>query len=55
MTPVRTVSREYRPALGEPLGPDSLTWHVLGDWRLALVGMRAGLLQAMHPDIDERV
>lgn len=43
----------YRPRLGEPLGPDSLTWRVLGDWRLLLVGMRAGLLQAMHPAIDQ--
>jgi uncharacterized protein (DUF2236 family) len=41
------------PRPGEPLGPDSLTWRVLGDWRLALVGMRAGLLQAMHPAIDK--
>ncbi len=43
----------YRPQLGVPLGPESLTWHVLGDWRLLLVGMRAGLLQAMHPAIDK--
>ncbi len=47
----------FRPRLGQPLGqplgPDSLTWRVLGDWRLALVGMRAGLLQAMHPAIDQ--
>jgi uncharacterized protein (DUF2236 family) len=41
------------PCLGEPLGPESLTWRTLGDWRLALVGMRAGLLQAMHPAIDK--
>lgn len=38
--------------LGEPLGPDSLTWRYFGDQRTMLVGMRAGLLQTMHPAID---
>lgn len=38
--------------LGEPLGPDSLTWRYFGDQRSLLVGMRAGLLQTMHPAID---
>lgn len=47
------AAASYVPRLGEPLGPDSLTWRTLGDLRLLLVGMRAGLLQAMHPDIDQ--
>ena len=38
---------------GEPLGPDSLTWRYFGDQRTMLVGMRAGLLQTMHPAIDQ--
>lgn len=41
----------FRP--GEPLGPDSLTWRWFGDQRTMLVGMRAGLLQTMHPAIDQ--
>ncbi len=49
------LTMPYVPRLGEPLGPDSLTWRVLGDWRLALVGMRAGLLQMMHPAIEKGV
>lgn len=35
------------------LGPDSLTWQLVGDYRWLLVGMRAGLLQTMHPAIDQ--
>ena len=38
-----------------PSGPDSLTWQTLGDLRLLLVGMRAGLLQTMHPAIEKGV
>lgn len=38
-----------------PLGPDSLTWRYFGDLRMALVGMRAGLLQTMHPAIEKGV
>lgn len=37
----------------EPLGPDSLTWQLFGDQRMALVGMRAGLLQTLHPAVDQ--
>lgn len=43
---------DYRPLPGVPLGPDSLTWRLFGDQRMLLVGMRAGLLQTMHPAID---
>ncbi len=34
-----------------PLGPDSLTWRLFGDWRSALLVLRTGTLQAMHPAI----
>lgn len=50
-----TSAPDGAPRLGVPLGPDSLTWRTFGDLRLALVGMRAGLLQAMHPAIDKGV
>lgn len=43
----------HPPLLGVPLGPDSLTWRLFGDQRMLLVGMRAGLLQTMHPAIDQ--
>ena len=45
----------FIPRPGVPLGPDSLTWRTLGDMRLFLVGMRAGLLQTMHPAIEKGV
>ena len=44
-------THDVRP--GEPLGPDSLTWRLFGDQRIALVGMRAGLLQTLHPAVDK--
>ena len=47
-----TAHDDYRPLPGVPLGPDSLTWRLFGDQRMLLVGMRAGLLQTMHPAID---
>jgi uncharacterized protein (DUF2236 family) len=43
----------YVPRLGEPLGPDTLTWRLVGDYRWMLVGMRAGLLQTMHPAVNQ--
>jgi len=43
------------PEPSAPLGPESLTWRTLGDMRLFLVGMRAGLLQTMHPAIEKGV
>lgn len=53
MTASTTMTRVYVPRLGEPLGPDSLTWRLFGDQRMLLVGMRAGLLQTMHPAVDQ--
>ncbi|KAA1426963.1 oxygenase MpaB family protein [Nocardioides antri] len=47
------VSAVYVVRPGEPLGPESLTWRLFGDQRMMLVGMRAGLLQTMHPAIDQ--
>jgi uncharacterized protein (DUF2236 family) len=44
--PLPTACREVRP-----LGPDSLTWRLFGDWRSALLILRTGTLQAMHPAI----
>jgi uncharacterized protein (DUF2236 family) len=41
--------------LGAPLGPDSLTWRYLGDSRNALLAARAGILQVMHPAINDGV
>lgn len=37
---------------GAPLGPDSLTWRLLGDARGVLLAQRAGVLQTMHPAIS---
>lgn len=39
--------------MSQRLGPDSLTWQLFGDQRMLLVGMRAGLLQTMHPAIGQ--
>jgi uncharacterized protein (DUF2236 family) len=47
------MTRVYAVRPGEALGPDSLTWQLFGDQRMLLVGMRAGLLQTMHPAVDQ--
>jgi uncharacterized protein (DUF2236 family) len=39
----------------EPLGPDSLTWKYLGDWRGLLVSLWAGSMQNMHPGLGAGV
>ena len=39
----------------EPLGPDSLTWKYLGDWRGLLVALWAGSMQNMHPGLGAGV
>lgn len=44
---------EYVPRLGVPLGPESMTWNLVGDQRWLLGGMRAGILQTMHPAINQ--
>lgn len=47
------ATRVYVPRTGEALGPESLTWRLFGDQRMLLVGMRAGLLQTLHPAVDQ--
>lgn len=44
--------RERALPRGAPLGPGSLTWKCFGDSRGALLALRAGVLQAMHPAIS---
>lgn len=39
----------------EPLGPDSLTWKLFGDWRGVLQGVWAGSMQNMHPQLGAAV
>jgi uncharacterized protein (DUF2236 family) len=51
--------KDGQPATGEeavrPLGPDSLTWQYFGDLRVILLGLRAGLLQLLHPGLGAGV
>lgn len=39
----------------EPLGPDSLAWKYVGDWRGVLVALWAGSMQNMHPALGAGV
>ena len=39
----------------QPLGPDSLTWKLFGDWRGVLQGVWAGSMQNMHPQLGAAV
>ena len=39
----------------QPLGPDSLTWKLFGDWRGLLQGPWAGSMQNMHPQLGAAV
>ncbi len=43
------------PARGAPLGPDSLTWQLFADRRMALLGPRAAVLQNMLPALGQGV
>ena len=47
-----TSDGAYRSA---PLGPDSLTWKLFGDWRGLLQGPWAGSMQNMHPQLGAAV
>ncbi len=38
-----------------PLGPESLTWRLFGDWRGLLQGPWAGSMQNMHPQLGAAV
>lgn len=44
-----------RVAAGAPLGPESLLWQIAGDWRSALSGLSAGILQLMYPHLGRGV
>lgn len=43
------------PEGGLPLGPDSLTWQLFADRRMALLGPRAAVLQNMLPSLGQGV
>src|SRR5437899_12096064 len=42
-------------AVPGPLGPESLTWKLFGDWRGLLQGPWAGSMQNMHPQLGAAV
>lgn len=50
--PVSAAGYDAPPA---PLGPDSLTWRLFGDWRGLLQGPWAGSMQNMHPQLGAAV
>jgi uncharacterized protein (DUF2236 family) len=52
--PVRP-NREQRQRNDHPLGPDSLTWRLFGDWRGLLTAVWAGSMQNMHPQLGAAV
>ena len=39
----------------QPLGPESLTWKLFGDWRGVLQGVWSGSMQNMHPQLGAAV
>lgn len=41
--------------VGAPLGPGSLTWKYFADWRVGLLGPRAGVLENMLPALGQGV
>lgn len=49
------VSAGGYDAAAVPLGPDSLTWRLFGDWRGLLQGPWAGSMQNMHPQLGAAV
>src|SRR5690242_10021276 len=62
-TPARLTSESTAPGCpvtsggydASPLGPDSLTWQLFGDWRGLLQGPWAGSMQNMHPQLGAAV
>ena len=50
--PVSHIGYDAPPS---PLGPDSLTWSIFGDWRGLLQGPWAGSMQNMHPQLGAAV
>ncbi|MFL6159752.1 MAG: oxygenase MpaB family protein [Marmoricola sp.] len=56
MTTATTDAQSDRPApRALPLGPDSLTWQLFADHRMALLGPRAAVLQNMLPSLGQGV
>lgn len=49
------MSHDDAVAPGAPLGPKSILWGVAGDWRSALSGLSAGILQLMYPHLGQGV
>jgi uncharacterized protein (DUF2236 family) len=54
MTKTTNITKSTN-TIPEPLGPDSLTWKFLGDWRGLLVSLWAGSMQNMHPSLGAGV
>lgn len=55
MTNVIGHAVEAERPVGAPLGPESLTWKLFGDWRLQFLGPRAGILENMLPELGQGV
>ena len=49
------AGERFSPEGGLPLGPDSLTWQLFADRRMALLGPRAAVLQNMLPSLGQGV
>lgn len=54
MTTAPITQQPTRPRV-QPLGPDSITWRYYGDWRGMFLGLWAGSLQNMHPQLGAGV
>jgi uncharacterized protein (DUF2236 family) len=54
-SPRRPVDASASPVAPVPLGPDSLTWKLFGDWRGLMQGLWAGSMQNMHPQLGAAV
>lgn len=54
-TPGCPVSGPGYDSVPVPLGPESLTWRLFGDWRGLLQGPWAGSMQNMHPQLGAAV
>ena len=54
-TPGCPVSGPGYDSVPVPLGPESLTWKLFGDWRGLLQGPWAGSMQNMHPQLGAAV
>ena len=55
MTTTAPPSRAVEDEVVEPLGPDSITWRLAGDWRGILLAGRILVLQVAHPVVGAGV